>query len=186
MMPSETRRFFVSLLPPQSIQDEVTEIKLYFAKCYQSCHALKSPPHVTLQPPFQWECSRLADLEASLANFAASYPPVPITLDGFGVFPPKVIYVNVIKTPELMGIQPLLMADLETNLNIIEASKQRSFSPHMTVAFRDLTRENFRKSWAEFEHQPFHHEFVAQSLTLLQHDGTLWNVLSEFPLAQSL
>lgn len=181
------RLFFVALLPPQSIQEEVTQIKQYFATHYQSRHALKSPPHVTLQPPFKWEADQVARLEACLQSFTANSAPVPMILDGFSAFKPRVIFVNVLKTPELLTVQQQLAALLASTLGIVDpAAKTRSFSPHMTVAFRDLTRENFKVAWAEFAQQPIHHEFSVTHLTLLQHQGDRWTIFAEFPFTRDL
>ncbi|HEY9730187.1 MAG TPA: 2'-5' RNA ligase family protein [Chroococcales cyanobacterium] len=172
--------FFIALLPPQAIQDHATEIKEYFAQTYNSRHALKSPPHVTLQPPFEWSLDNLPALEQCLRTFAQTQAPVPITLKGFGAFVPRVIYINVLKTPELLALQRDLMAYLEESLEIVhEVSKNRPFSPHMTVAFKDLTRQNFRAAWPEFQHRPLEYEFAASHLTLLMHDGTCWTISSE-------
>nr|WP_293100771.1 2'-5' RNA ligase family protein [Moorena sp. SIOASIH] len=74
--------------------------------------------------------------------------PLPLILKGFGAFVPRVIYINLLKTPELLSLHNDLMVTQETSLGIVyQTSKNRSFSPHMTVAFRDLTQPNFRASW---------------------------------------
>lgn len=186
-MEKSKRRFFIALLPPQDIQDYVTEIKGYFAQNYNSRHALKSPPHITLQPPFEWQLDTVPVLEQTLSTFAQTQTSVPILLKGFGAFVPRVIYINVIKTLELMSLQRDLMTHLENSLGIVEpVSKRRPFSPHMTVAFKDLTRQNFRAAWPQFEQRELEFKFTASHLTLLIHDGGRWNINSEFPfLAQS-
>jgi 2'-5' RNA ligase len=177
------RRFFIGLLPPQDIQDYANDIKDYFAQNYNSRHALKSPPHITLQPPFEWQLDKLPILEQTLRTFTENQTPVRIILKGFGAFVPRVIYINVIKTPELMSLQSYLMAYLEESLGIVDpVSRSRLFAPHMTVAFKDLTRKNFRTAWPEFEHQELEFKFTASHLTLLLHDDTRWNVSAEFPL----
>jgi 2'-5' RNA ligase len=178
-----TRLFFIALLPPQEIQDYANEIKQYFAQTYQSRHAQNSPPHITLQPPFEWQLDTVPTLEQCLRAFAETRPSVPITLNGFGAFVPRVIYINVLKTPELLILQKDLMAYLETSLGIVhQVSKSRPFAPHMTVAFGDLTRQNFRAAWPEFQHRQLEFQFAASQLTLLIHDGKRWNVSAEFPL----
>lgn len=186
-MVNAKRLFFIALLPPQAIQDYANEIKEYFATVYNSRHAQTSPPHITLQPPFEWQLDSLPALEQYLKTFAVTYTPVPITLRGFGAFAPHVIYINVLKTPELLTLQKNLIAYFETSLGIINpSSKSRPFAPHMTVAFKDLTRQNFRAAWPEFQHRELAFEFVVSELTLLSHDGRRWNVSSEFPfLAQA-
>lgn len=179
-------RFFIALLPPQAIQESVNEIKQYFAERYQSRGAQKSPPHITLQPPFEWPVDELAQLIEHLSVFASEVAPVPITLEGFAAFPPRVIYVHVHSTPDLLSLQKSLMAELEKKLGIVdEQSKRRSFAPHMTVAFRDLTKQNFKLAWPEFQTRSLHFEFLATYLTLLIHDGQRWNVCQQFPLLSS-
>ena len=174
-------RFFVALLPPQDIQDYANEIKQDFADRYASSGALKSPPHITLQPPFEWADDNLPQLEASLKEFASGQQPVAITLRGFHAFVPRVIYINVVISQELLTLQADLMAYIESNLGIVDkVSKTRPFAPHITVAFRDLTKQNFKAAWPEFEKRQLHFEFTADKLTLLLHDGNRWNIKSEF------
>ncbi|MDZ8185680.1 MAG: 2'-5' RNA ligase family protein [Nostoc sp. ChiSLP02] len=174
-------RFFIALLPPQDIQDYANQIKQYFADNYASRGAQKSPPHITLQPPFEWADANFPLLEASLKEFASEQKPVPITLNGFAAFPPRVIYIDVVKTPELLTLQADLLTYLESKLRVVdEVSKTRPFKPHMTVAFRDLTKQNFKAAWPEFEKRQLYFEFTADELTLLLHDGRRWNIKSQF------
>ncbi|HEY9670282.1 MAG TPA: 2'-5' RNA ligase family protein [Waterburya sp.] len=186
-MDTSKRLFFIALLPPQDVQDYATEIKEYFAQTYKSRHALKSPPHITIQAPFEWQLDHVPVLEQALTAFAQARTPVPITLKGFGAFVPRVIYINVLKTPELLAVQQELMAYLETSLGIADpVSKKRPFAPHMTVAFKDLTRQNFRAAWPEFQNRELKFEFTAFQLTLLVHDGKRWIIHSEFPFSAQL
>ncbi len=176
------------------IQDYVNEIKQYFAQTYDSRSAQKSPPHITLQPPFEWQLDAVPVLEQYLKTFADTRTPVPITLSRFGAFVPRVIYMNVLKTPELLALQKDLMAYVEASLGIVEkVSKTRPFVPHMTLAFHDLTEPNFRKAWPEFQNRQLEFQFMASHLALLIHDGKEWNVSkgwnvsAEFPfLAQPI
>jgi 2'-5' RNA ligase len=174
-------RFFVALLPPQDIQDYTNQIKQYFADRYASSGALKSPPHITLQPPFEWADANLPLLEAFLKEFASEQQPVAIKLKGFDAFAPRVIYINVVRNQELLTLQADLMTYTESNLRIVDkVSKTRPFAPHITVAFRDLTKQNFKAAWPEFEKRQLHFEFTSNKLTLLLHDGKRWNIKSEF------
>ncbi|MDY6783103.1 MAG: 2'-5' RNA ligase family protein [Cyanobacteriota bacterium] len=178
-----SHRFFIALLPPQTIQQRVNEIKQHFADVYQSRKAFKSPPHITLQPPFHWEDANISVLEYTLAEFARNRGSIPILLSGFGAFKPRVIFVNPLKTPELMKIQEDLGNYLARTLSIVdEKSKFRSFSPHITVAFQDLTSQNFKKAWPEFEKREFQFEFTISELTLLIYEDRKWEIAREFPL----
>lgn len=185
-MSESKQRFFIALLPPVEVQQCVNQIKQHFEQVYHSRAAQKSPPHVTLHPPFEWNLEDRLTLEQNLQQFAQTHPPVPVTLDGFAAFRPRVIYINVLKTPELLAVQKNLMAYLESSLDIVhEASKNRAFSPHLTVAYRDLTKENFYRAWPEFMQQQLHFEFTVPQLTLLIHNGKLWEISQEFAFAAS-
>ncbi|NJM88246.1 MAG: 2'-5' RNA ligase family protein [Hydrococcus sp. RU_2_2] len=184
-MTQSKRRFFIALLPPVEIQQFANKIKQHFAEVYNSRAAQKSPPHITLQPPFEWKIEDLAKLEQKLAEFARSQFPVPMTLDGFSAFKPRVIFINVLKNPELVTIQKTLMDELESSLGIVhEVSKNRPFSPHLTVGFRDLTKANFYKAWDEFKDRQLHFEFLVPQLTLLIHNGHCWETHQEFLLSK--
>lgn len=175
--------YFVALLPPPDIQDYANQIKQYFADNYASRHAQKSPPHITLQPPFEWVDNDVSRLEATLREFASQKQSVPIQLSGFAAFPPRVIYIDVVRSPELLTVQADLMAHMETSVGIVDkVGKKRPFAPHMTVAFRDLTKQNFKAAWTEFENRQLYFEFTADKLTLLIHSGRRWQIKSEFAL----
>jgi 2'-5' RNA ligase len=178
--------YFIALLPPHEIQDNANEVKQYFSDRYNSRHALKSPPHITLQAPFEWNRDCEDVLEDSLRNFAGTQTSIPIALSGFGAFPPRVIYINVVKTPELLTLQLDLTNHMMQQLGIIDPmTKVRPFAPHMTVAFKDLTKQNFKAAWPEFEQKSLDFKFSAEGLTLLVHAGERWNVKSEFPFVTS-
>jgi 2'-5' RNA ligase len=177
--------FFIALLPPQELQSEITQIKQYFSQTYDSRHALKSPPHITLQPPFKWSISDLNTLEQCLTSFTQQQNSFVVNLSGFNAFPPRVIYVDVVKTVELVNLQKNLVAHLENHLERLKnPSKHHNFTPHMTVAFRDLTRKNFRAAWTEFKSKPIQYEFIAHQLTLLLHTGKHWHIQQEFAFGQ--
>lgn len=175
------KRFFIALIPPENVQEEATKIKEYFKENYNSKAALKSPPHVTLQSPFEWDIEDLPKLIQELNFFSESQELFSMTLNGFAAFKPRVIYIDVVKTPELLSIQKQLMSHLESSLNIVhQVSQNRPFAPHLTVAFRDLTKKNFYQAWPEFEDREIHFNFTMNKLTLLIHNGRKWEIYQDF------
>ncbi|ASC69308.1 Putative phosphoesterase [Halomicronema hongdechloris C2206] len=182
--PDDTPRWFIALLPPLPLQEQITAIKQEICDRYQSRAALRSPPHITLQPPFRWPLNRYESLLEHLSAIAQEHAPIPIQLSGFGAFPPRVIFIHVAKTPALMASQPAVMQALAERLGISdEKSKRRAFTPHLTVGFRDLTPKAFRQAWPEFRQRSFQAEFVASHLTLLRHDGQRWQIDGNVPFA---
>ncbi|MEM9568451.1 MAG: 2'-5' RNA ligase family protein [Cyanobacteria bacterium P01_E01_bin.34] len=172
--------FFLALLPPPDMQASITAIKQEFGDRFNSYHALKSPPHITVFPPFKWPESQKSQFEC-LADFAAAQEKIPVTLSGFGAFPPRVIYVRPLKSPTLMEAYERLQKFLAARLELVDLmAKRRAFSPHVTVAHRDLSKENFRAAWVEIEERSFDAEFTAIQLTLLQHNGHHWEIAREW------
>ncbi|WP_013322857.1 2'-5' RNA ligase family protein [Gloeothece verrucosa] len=181
-----TQLFFIALLPPDEVQQAANEIKHHFAEVYHSRAAFKSPPHITLQPPFEWATDNLTVLSEHLSEFAQNHAPIPLVLDGFAAFKPRVIFINVLKTPELLALQKNLSDYLESSLNIVHLpSKNRPFSPHLTVAYKDLTKANFYKAWPEFAERSLHFEFTVPQITLLIHQEKKWQIKQEFSLVIS-
>lgn len=180
---STQTRFFIALLPPPAIQAEATQLKEYFRDRYRSQAALRSPPHITLQTPFEWPDQERDQLIGTLAQFRCSTPSIPVHLSGFGAFPPRVIYIDVEHTSALMTLQAELSQYLTETLQVVDPrSRDRPFRPHLTVAFRDLKPVAFRKAWPEFQQRAIAASFELSSFTLLRHTGKQWVVHQTFNL----
>jgi 2'-5' RNA ligase len=180
----QTQRYFIALLPPDPIQVEVTAIKEYCKATHNTQAALRSPPHITLQAPFEWPLEAVADLKQCLAEFVRGRSSFPLSLSGFDAFPPRVIFIAVDPSASLLALQKELSHHLERQLQIVDPkARTRSFHPHMTVAFRDLKPKQFKRAWPEFQERSIRFEFIAEALTLLIHTGKEWIVESHFAFA---
>ena len=178
--PTNLQLFFLALLPPPPLQAEITALKQEISDRFQSRHALKSPPHITLFPPFKWPSSEVERLQ-TLEQFSQAHAPIPITLSGFGAFPPRVIFIKPQKTPELLAVHEALQEFLKTEFDLIDPMhKQRSFAPHVTIAHRDLSKAKFKTAWAEFQGRSLSANFTATHLTLLQHNGRRWAIAQDW------
>ncbi len=179
-----SQRFFIALVPPPEIQASINEIKYYFAKHYGSCKALNSPPHITLQAPFEWSSElNIRELTNELRKFAAKRENIAIALRNFGAFPPKVIYVDVVQSPKLINLQEELAQFTADKYRLID-KRYRRFCPHMTVAFRDLTKSSFHQAWPEFQAKSLAFDFIVNHLTLLRHNGQQWQIYQTYPFEQ--
>jgi 2'-5' RNA ligase len=179
-------RFFIALLPPPEIQAVAQLLIEELSDRYQTSTS-QAPPHVTLQAPFLWQIEAIPQLETCIRQFAQHQPAVPVTLSGFGTFPPHVLYINVSKTPALLSLQASLMAHLHQTLGIVDpVAQRRLFSPHMTVASRNLTDATFQLSWADLQSRSLEWEFVGDRLTLLLYKKQRWHIQSQFPCLQRL
>ncbi len=77
---AHVKRFFIALLPPLAMQNYANQVRQHFADYYGSRKAFNSPPHITLQSPFEWAIDRREELVESLTQFAQTQAPIPVTL----------------------------------------------------------------------------------------------------------
>lgn len=170
--------YFVALLPDLAIQGEVTLFKQTAQDRFSSGHALKSPPHITLVPPFRSEGADFSPLQA----FAHQQSRFTVRLCNFDHFGNRVIFINVSPDPPLLACQTHVAAFCHERFGI--EPDQRPFHPHMTIAFRDLQRAAFPDAWSYFSAQLYERTFTAEALTLLRHTGQNWVIEQTFPLVE--
>lgn len=176
--------YFVAIVPPDEIRSQIRAYQEMAAQRFDTHSALRSPPHITLIPPFRLADTQLAELSHYLQDFAAVSRPFSIRLSDFAAFPPRVIYVDVLPNAELKSLQQRLEKELQQRFGISAGIRKHPFTPHLTVAFKDLRRSEFPKAWAHFSSLSYQSAFKMDGITLLRHDGRQWQILSCFPSAQ--
>ena len=182
----KTKLYFIALIPPSPIYDEALEQKLYFKENYNCKASLNSPPHITLHMPFRWKEHKEEELALRLETFMKKFDPIKVCLDNYSSFPPRVIFINVVKTEALEQLQNGILRFCKKELNLFNANyKEQPFHPHVTLAFRDLKKPNYKKAWEEFESREYKAEFIADRIALLKHNGKVWQVFKEFNLESS-
>jgi 2'-5' RNA ligase len=180
-MDSVSRMYFLAILPAVEVSEEVTGFKEYLAVHFGARHALKSPPHITLFPPFRWPDAGLELLCAVLGDFAALRRPFELSVKDFNCFDERVLFVDVELCLELEALERALASFLEDSIGL--AKKQNfGFHPHMTIANRDLNERNFSMARDYFFAQCYRRTFSVESICCLKYDGNLWEVYRTFSM----
>ena len=91
---SKEQLFFIAVVPSEPVLSEVNAFKNEISKRFGSSHALRSPPHITLFPPFKSGVELLSEIDIFLKSVTNETAPFVLGLDGFDVFSPKVIFVR--------------------------------------------------------------------------------------------
>ncbi len=173
--------YFLALVPGMELRERVLRIKERMKDDFMAGHALKSPAHITLQMPFRRNISAEREMINALGRFAAGEAPFDVTLDGFGCFAPRVIFIRVVEPAPVIELHRRLGRVLKESLGFAESEIMKSVQPHMTVATRDLSREAFAEAWPGYRDKEFTGSFTAGSLFLLKHNGRHWDIFQEFP-----
>ena len=102
---NELPLYFIAIIPPEPIYSFAQLQKEYFHDKYNSKAALRSPPHITLHMPFRLKINKAELLLLSLKELAERHTRFELNCDGFGAFEPRVIYLNVSRPDQLVGLQ---------------------------------------------------------------------------------
>ena len=167
------RLYFVAIVAPEPVQSEVTEMKQLARELFGSGHALNSPAHITIIPPFYATPDQIDALAADMENYLRTQNLPPVRLDGFDHFGNRVIYVDVLPDPRWNRIQRDLFALFKKHFPGYR--KPNRFHPHMTIAFRDLDPAVFDDAWNYFNAGDYEAVFPVDNLQILQHRNKRWH-----------
>ena len=177
--------YFIALLLPADIEAIANQLKDYCTQ-FEAKKSSNAPPHITLQPPFQLDDCDREKMFSFLKGMVANTHAIPITLDGFGHFETRIIYIDVQQTSELLAVQNQIKIEFAEQFGIRdEQYGDRPFQPHVTIAYNCINEASFYRAWAEFKEKPLHYEFAVPELTLLKHNGQVWEVDTNFSIQNS-
>ncbi len=177
--------YLIALLPPPDLRERVRLLKEEMRNRFGSGHALKSPAHITLQMPFRLESEAEVLLIKRLKGFGGQQHSFLVELQGFGCFPPRVLFVRIGNPGPVTALESALRLALAQESALEITPSDLPFHPHMTIATRDLEEPAFQMAWAEFKDRPFQEVFEASSLFLLKHNGQSWAIFREFRFGAS-
>jgi 2'-5' RNA ligase len=182
-MKAELGRYFLAIIPPDPLASVVRQWQLELATEFATKASLRSPPHITLHMPFQWKVKREQELCEALRDYFSKVLSLKVVLEGVGAFPPRVIFINVDKSEELVACQRGLARFCRANFDIRNSDYgDQPFHPHLTLAFRDLRKAVFPMAWEAFRSRSFRETFTASHVAILRHNGTEWTVHQQMPL----
>jgi 2'-5' RNA ligase len=175
--------YLIAILPPPEIDLKVSTWKGYMLNRYGCRVAMKSPAHITLIPPFHFKDEQAELLKDFLAAFTKNATGFPIELQNFAAFPPRVIFVQVQANEKLAVLKHSLEQEMISNGYPVK-TENRPFHPHVTIANRDLSKQDFPEAWQYFKNLSYKASFKAEAITLLKHDGQTWNRFADATLPE--
>jgi len=173
--------YFIALIPHMELREQIEVLKKEMQERFNAKHALKSPAHITLQMPFRIHKNAEASLIEIIEKAATNQDRFELKLSGFDCFSPRVIFVKVVNHDPIIPVHEKLIFLLRENLELGKKVLSPNIHPHMTIATRDLSHENFKLAWNEFKNKVFEGSFLCKSLFLLKHNGKQWDIYREFP-----
>ena len=173
--------FLIALLPPEPVFAETWALKQEVHRRTGSRNAVRLPPHITLVPPTRQPDEFEAACTAALAAFAATQTSFRIGLDGFAWFGDRTLFVQVSEAAALQAFHAALLDWCQMHLPAVRPAN-RPFTPHLTLATRDLPPAQVPALRELFQARSYAGSFVVQNLTLFHHDGQHWQSRATFAL----
>lgn len=174
--------YFAALIPPTEVKDEILRLKLEMKEKYDATHALKLPAHITIVPPVWVEDTSAFEFIQVLKSIATAQPSFPVELQDFGHFGKRVLFIEVVDQDTIGQLFGKISKSL---ISLFPKLSESAIHPHITIATRDLSVENFQKAWKEFQSRSYNNSFSAEALFLLKHNGKSWDILAELPFRQN-
>ena len=165
--------YFIAVVPQEKLAEKAKQFSKDFADRFNSVKSYKNFPHITVIKPFNLDDSHEIFLVENFSEMKIKSPSFDLKLKGFGCFANRTNPVIFIKPENTADLQKLY-DEVHPQMNFHPISE---FHPHLTVAYRDLTFDNYKKAWEEYQTKTFEDSFLADKVCLFKHDGKKWNLL---------
>ncbi len=173
--------YYIAIVPPEPIASEIKAFKTYAGDHFGSYHALRSPAHITLVPPFHWAVEDIERVKTVLSDFSKKQNIFDLHYSNFNCFEPRVVFVDVRPSEALLELRNALLETLKTALEFNQRTKRDTFHPHTTISYRYTNDEQFAAAWAYFSNQNYQATFEVKNIILFKHRKEIgWQVDGHF------
>ncbi|GAB2617085.1 2'-5' RNA ligase family protein [Belliella aquatica] len=179
-------KYFIAIVPFGDVQNDSTKVKEELKEVFGLKYALKSPAHVTVKMPFSWNEAKEGDLIDKIGSFLKGKEAFSLGFDGFGRFGKRVIFIKTKPNKELNALQSELAEYCKRELNLVKELSDSNYTPHMTVAFKDIKERLFDEYWQFIKSKKFKGRLDVKSLSILKRVEGRWVVLSNITLGESV
>ena len=173
--------YLVALLPPEPVFSQTWALKQEVHRLTGSRNAVRLPPHITLIPPLRQPDEFEARCTATLTDFAATQSAFEVDLQDFAWFGNRTLFVHVSEATALKAFHAALADWCEQHLPELPR-EARPFTPHLTLATRDLPAEQVPELKQLFAARSYAASFAVETITLFRHNGQQWQPRATFPL----
>ncbi|AFM12281.1 2'-5' RNA ligase family protein [Turneriella parva] len=179
----EKTLWFVAVLLPDEAVAKVRAVQQEIADTFGPRRAMRLPPHITVEAPFRLPDEVAPKLTDALADFFATKTEFQLTLKDFGYFRDDVIFIQVAPSLELLELHNELQEFMRGPAGFIHAPPLHpGYTPHLTIANRDVTPKQHAAIWRGLAGRKFHASFPVVELCLMRHNGASWDTAQKFAL----
>jgi 2'-5' RNA ligase len=174
--------YLLSITPPSEIASVIDQERRFCAKRFGSYEALKPPVSLSLFGVFTVS-AMVEELTDYLSEWISKQPQFTLHLKDFGFFENlhrPVVYFDVKHNPWLNAFNKGLTRKMLQRFPFLNSSA--SYHPHLTLAYKDLTQEQFQLAKKYYKQCRYEASFDVTNVTLFKHNHKVWERQREMPL----
>lgn len=176
------RLYFIAIEIPEPLQSEIQSLRIRLSRKYSSFHALKSPPHITLQMPMRIEEAYENTFNTFFTSLNQQFDSGQITLNNIASFEKRTIYIDVLPEKWIMRICENVRKIIQSQSYLKDIKIQDSFHPHITLLNRDIGEVDFSNAIEELSEFKMDYRVDIKKIHLYKHNGDIWEAISEVNL----
>jgi 2'-5' RNA ligase len=171
---------FVGVIVPEDIAETVESCRSWMRDRYGCRSGHRTPPHITLVAPFAFSDERGPRvLEDAIAAWASIERRFPCELDGFGAFAERTVFARVVASPEWARWHSGLVRALNAAVPAMLPPDRGAFTPHLTVANRDIPAGGVPEALSHFAELSLHEHFIVDHAALFEWGNGAWYIRAQ-------
>jgi len=174
---------FVGVLVPPSLAGTVENCRAWMSARYGCRSGYLTEPHVTLVPPFVLRDDAPSDgdapeqrLEQALGEWTVAQRSFNARVRGFGAFAHRTIFARVEDDGRWSAWQRGARGAIAEAFPGMLPAARDTYTPHLTVANRDIPETGFMDALAYFAELELDEEFPVDRVVLFERRNNLWEV----------
>jgi 2'-5' RNA ligase len=167
---------FVGVLVPERLADIVEDCRSWMTEYFGCKSGYRTAPHITLVAPFALSVDpdAIRSLKAALYGWAKTAKPFEASVTGFGAFAERTVYAHVDEHPSWLEWHAGVTLALKESLPRAIPPKQEKFTPHLTVANRDIPPGGVPLALVHFAELGMHEKFTVNNAALFVWRNGAW------------
>lgn len=167
--------YFIGLTLPEDVSVKIEREREWMRNKWGNRSGMATEPHITLIPPFYSSLS--VECLTSILEKVRS-EKISVVVSGHSSFGERTIYAYVEESGEMKALLEKIKKELRKN--DIRFKDERTFTPHITIANRDIKPYSFIPSMEYLNGIKLYEEFTLSSFTLFRFSDYHWHSISSF------
>jgi len=163
---------FVGVMVPEDVADRIRDFRSYMNERYGCKSGHGTAPHITLIPPFSlpddFNGGDVKSAAEDAVQKAANSGTLPFNarISGFGAFEERTLFAHVESDERWTKLRDFFAQSFQANLPGSVRKSSKIFTPHITVANRDIPKDTMDEALQYLSTMDFHAEFPVEKICI--------------------